>query len=219
MHLDNLYALLGNSPSASSIKTFLSELSGSSPTPTPEVKAYPDVVYHNYYDLGISLCYVPTKGTKIPVNAQPGDLKLDTIDIYHNPASETAPIRPGRVPKPTFKTFSALPIEFPHVPVASSSSTGESSTTEPATSQSNLLLDGSSVGKDLVKALGEPSKKGGGQFWLDVYLEWPALGVQIDLKEQGKEITEEQKKKGMGGVWDKAAEWGWSCLKVFEKAG
>lgn len=235
MHLDDLHALLGHDPSSSPIRGFLTTLSGSSSITTPEIRAYPDVIYHNYYDLGVSLCYVPSRGKTIPTNPGPGELKLDTIDIYHVPASDRVSARPGRIPKPTFGTFGGLPIEFPVVPLASGSSSSaaepkapsstpnsaSASTSASTTTQSETLsLSESTVGKDLVKTLGEPSKKGGGQYGMDVYLEWASLGVQIDLKDRsGGEMTDEQKKKGMGGVWDKAAGWGWGCLKVFEKMG
>lgn len=46
-----------------------------------------------------------------------------------------------------------------------------------------------------------------------VYLEWYSLGVQVDL-EAGKGNNKEE-----GGVWERAAGWGWVCLKVFERGG
>jgi hypothetical protein len=211
MHLDDLHNLLGLNPSSPPLNKFLASLSGTSAVPQPEAKAYPDVLYHNYYDLGVSFCYIPASGSSIPARAKSEDLVLDSIDIYHRSEEETVPQRPGRLPKPTFNTFKGIPIDFPPVATAKD----DSSATNPLTS---FTLDQETIGKDLVGKLGEPTKKGGGIRGQDVYLEWPKLGVQIDLKDQGKEVTEEQKKRGLGGVWDKAAEWSWSCLKVFEKA-
>lgn len=46
-----------------------------------------------------------------------------------------------------------------------------------------------------------------------VYLEWSSLGVQVDL-EAGKDDKSQE-----GGVWERAAGWGWICLKVFERDG
>lgn len=211
MHLDDLHSLLGSNPSSPRLNNFLANLSDTPTGPQPDVKAYPDVLYHNYYDLGVSFCYTPAAGSSISARANPEDLVLDSIDIYHRSEEEVVPPRPGRLPKPTFDTFKGVPTEFPLV----ATTKDESSATTPLTS---FILDAETIGKDLVGKLGEPTKKGGGTRGQDVYLEWAKLGIQIDLKDQGKEVTEEQKKRGLGGVWDKAAEWSWSCLKVFEKA-
>lgn len=211
MHLDDLHILLGLNPSTPPLNKFLADLSGTPTVPQPDAKAYPDVLYHNYYDLGVSFCYTPASGSNIPARPKPEDLVLDSIDIYHRSEEEAVPSRPGRLPKPIFNTFKGVPIDFPLVETKEESTAA----TTPLTS---FTLDEETIGKDLVGKLGEPTKKGGGTRGQDVYLEWAKLGIQIDLKDQGKEVTEEQKKRGLGGVWDKAAEWSWSCLKVFEKA-
>lgn len=43
------------------------------------------------------------------------------------------------------------------------------------------------------------------------------IGLMVELRDPGgaEVLTEEQRKKGAGGVWDRAANWRWSCLKVF----
>jgi hypothetical protein len=43
------------------------------------------------------------------------------------------------------------------------------------------------------------------------------IGVMVELRDPGpgEKMTEEQKLKGMGGVWDRAAGWEWSNLKMF----
>ncbi|GFZ42925.1 hypothetical protein JCM24511_00643 [Saitozyma sp. JCM 24511] len=43
------------------------------------------------------------------------------------------------------------------------------------------------------------------------------IGVMVELSHPGpgEKMTEEQKLKGMGGVWDRAAGWEWSNLKIF----
>ena len=42
------------------------------------------------------------------------------------------------------------------------------------------------------------------------------LGVMVELREPGiGELTSEQISKGVGGVWDRAADWEWYCLKLF----
>lgn len=52
--LDALAAVLGSSPNQLEIQTLLTQI-GASSTVDPEIKAYPDVVYHNYQPLGLSL--------------------------------------------------------------------------------------------------------------------------------------------------------------------
>jgi hypothetical protein len=43
------------------------------------------------------------------------------------------------------------------------------------------------------------------------------IGVMVELRDPGpgEKMTKEQKLKGMGGVWDRAAGWEWSNLKLF----
>lgn len=279
MHLNDLHALLGSSPSSPRITEFLTTLSSSPssssspPTPPPllepEIKTFPGTVYHNYYDLGISFCYIPDKskggkGKVDPTVNGEQDFKLDEIDIYNNvsedPSSASASAsrsgsgagnlegtgagiggKAARVPKPTFKTFKGLPIEFPLVAAednknatgsgsteragnTSTSSiapqpTSSSSTQPPSTPTSHPFpsLNSETTGRTLVQTLGEPTKKGGGSgigpFMQGIYLEWFSLGVQVDL-EAGKDDKSQE-----GGVWERAAGWGWVCLKVFEKGG
>ena len=43
------------------------------------------------------------------------------------------------------------------------------------------------------------------------------LGVMVELRDPGaaEKLTEQQIKKGVGGVWDRAANWQWACMKLF----
>jgi hypothetical protein len=64
--------------------------------------------------------------------------------------------------------------------------------------------------------------------WISPWLEWGnvelldtsgeviRLGIMVELRDSGRELTEMEKKKGLGGIWDRAANWVWGGLKVFE---
>lgn len=85
------------------------------------------------------------------------------------------------------------------------------------------------TGRQLVSCLGEPSRKGSGG-WTGVWLEWKRvefkvvekgnkgeIGVMVELRDPGAaEMTGEMMKKGMGGVWERAAKWEWKSLKLFK---
>jgi hypothetical protein len=53
---------------------------------------------------------------------------------------------------------------------------------------------------------------------VDIWLEWEAEGMQVELRDpKGDEvITDEVKKKGLGGPWDRAGSWVWGVIKLFE---
>ena len=93
-----------------------------------------------------------------------------------------------------------------------------------------------------MRAFGEPDRKGGGERErVPVWLEWgrvelvlppdgpsetegekergtTAIGLMVDLQrpDPAAALTEEQKKKGLGGVWDRAAGCKWATLKLFK---
>lgn len=45
------------------------------------------------------------------------------------------------------------------------------------------------------------------------------IGLMVELRPTQRGPTEEEQKKGMGGIWDQAASWEWSCTKVFKVGG
>lgn len=234
MHLEQVAKLIGQPSLATAVQDFIDSLAQqanmSKQSLEPIVKSYPDVIYHNYYALGVSLCFVPAQGGRFSPQPMPNDLKVDSIDIYNHVEREPADtIHPpdvqaiksaasNKTPKETFNMFARLPLTVPR-PSPSSSSSARSSPND-AHNADSILLDQTTLGKAIVSALGEPTKKGGGKLWLDVWLEYETLGVQIELKDWGLPVDEaEVKKHGLGGVWDRAAGWRWSCVKVFEKVG
>lgn len=47
------------------------------------------------------------------------------------------------------------------------------------------------------------------------------LGIMVELRDPGADevLSEEQKRKGAGGIWDRAAGWSWSGMKIFPPGG
>lgn len=188
-------SFIGHPPSAPHVQTYLSSLT-TAPL-DPETKTYSDASYVNYHVLGISLCCIRKDGAS--------EMLVESVDLY-NPRPTVA-VQGRRSRKREFERFKGLPLSIRAPP--------NSADARP------LLLDASTTGTALVSALGEPTRKGGGTGWVDVWLEYASLGLQIDLQDpRGDEVvSEEEQRKGMGGVWDRAGRWVWSSCKVFEPTG
>lgn len=196
MSLETLQSLIGLPPSSPRIQSYLSSLSPDTAQLDPETKSFPDVTYINYHALGVSLCCVPSAGIKD--GQTEGGIVVESFDLY-NPRLADGQDK-GRSRKRTFTTFRELPLEIR------------------TTRDETFILDRKTTGTSLVTSLGEPSRKGGGIGWVDVWLEYSALGISVDLEDpRGDEVvSEEARKKGLGGVWDRAGGWVWSCVKVFK---
>ncbi|GHJ85229.1 hypothetical protein NliqN6_1631 [Naganishia liquefaciens] len=193
MSLSTLHGFVGLSPSSPHIQEFIAQLAS---TPLdPETKAYADVMYVNYHDLGISFCCVPLDGGKVDKAAGWDGVQVESIDLY-NPRITAAQ---GRSRRRAWSVFRGLPLAVP-------------------TSGQAMLLEVGTRGRDIVEALGEPSRKGGGTGWVDVWLEYASVGVLFDLQDpRGEEIvSQEEQARGIGGVWDRAGRWVWSSIKVFK---
>ena len=114
---NQLQSLLGVSPSSSKLSEYLTKLSDGK-VADPEVKSYPDAVYFNYYDLGLSLLFTPQKGYKPKVGLKNTELEtqklvLDSLDLYNVPK----PVDPAKAGKTgssrseiAFTTFPATPV-------------------------------------------------------------------------------------------------------------
>jgi hypothetical protein len=199
MLISTLDNLLGTSPGACSEAL---ELKGE-----PVITTYPDGVFHNYYQHGISLFYVNDR--------------LDRIDFY-NPSSSPSTAR-RRKPIP-WQPAPELVFDFPSTsipipPPPKSDKPSKPSTTTPPTSLERplqLVLGPRTTAKELVECFGEPLKKGGTTAWIDTYIEWTVdvstptgekkLGIMVELREGPGEGIE---------LWDRAKNWEWACLKVF----
>ncbi|WWD16843.1 hypothetical protein CI109_101275 [Kwoniella shandongensis] len=222
-----LASLFSLSPSSPQITAFLETLASPSPLPQPEIKSYPDAIYHNYYALGLSLCFLPNKG-------------LDSVDIFNTPSSSSSSAPPPPPPRNRFRreepTYSPPPEIELHFPtttlVVPPAKEGDEATELPRPEK--VVLKPNTIGRQLVSCLGEPSRKGSGG-WTGLWLEWTKVelkrrseegegegvvevGLMVELRDPGaaEKMTEEDMRKGMGGVWDRAAKWEWKSLKVFK---
>ncbi|SJX64195.1 uncharacterized protein SRS1_14850 [Sporisorium reilianum f. sp. reilianum] len=133
--IDALVSVLGSSAGHADVQALLGQIQAnkSAATVEPEVKAYPDVVYHNYKALGLSLQYEAATPGMDASKCSPRDQRLAAIDIYsgHDDTKWTC--------------FPALPLSV-HV----------------TSSEVEITIKHDSKGKDLVNDLGEPQRKGGG---------------------------------------------------------
>jgi hypothetical protein len=120
-----------------------------------------DVVYYNYTAKGISLQFTPVKGYKPARTAKSAEdldqnrLELSTIDIYS---------------KQYGRSDSQHPIIITYASPGADSPDKE------------LELTRETTGKELVAALGEPDRKGGGESRsVGVWLEWTGLGIMVEF--------------------------------------
>ena len=223
-----------------------SSLSSSRSPPGPirsEVSVFPECTYVNYHCIGISLCFTPSHAVRQDDNSS--DRLLDLVEIY-NPPSLPPPAPRRRRRKVAGEGYSrpVLPIIFrfptPTISLPPPEPAEESRLTE---RPEDLYVGSDTNGRDFVRAFGEPAKKGGGEGWIPIFMEWrnvelviPAgsqqdvdehprvrketvmLGMMVELRDPGPELvmSDEQRKKGMGGIWDQAADWAWASLKLFK---
>lgn len=218
-----LHALLSLPPSSPRLSSFLLSLSSSaSPPAPPTLKSYSDILYLSYQPLGLSLSFTPllssTPSFTIPSSISLTDLlagtyddklQLSGIDVYNH---ATAPLpsstKRTTVKKSEYDAFPIYPIQLP-------------ATTEEG---QNVLLKPETTGLELVKALGEPQRKGGGGGHtpgMGIWTEWtlPLPVEEGDVKQQGGEKKEvkvmvEWASSGLQ-AWDKGGESGWRVLSVF----
>ncbi|KAI5475524.1 hypothetical protein MNV49_001302 [Pseudohyphozyma bogoriensis] len=221
----SLLALLSLSPSSSLYSSILASLSSTPDAPpTPStISSYPDSVYYNYHALGLSIQLSPTPGStyKPPrlASASRADLEEDQlgvtqVDVYNHDegAKEAAGAKEGKKPKPSpFAAFPAFPVSLP-IPSLSTTTTSSSTTSSSATSPSTAFpLTPKTTGKDLVLALGEPSRKGGGAGSMGIWCEWV---VKNDAKGESVGVMVEFASAGLQ-AWDKGGESVWRVVSLF----
>ncbi|ORX36466.1 hypothetical protein BD324DRAFT_628968 [Kockovaella imperatae] len=190
----------------------------SSSSSSADIKSYPDAVYHNHYSHGFSCCFNPTS-TNSP------DAVLSQVDIFNPPSGSVSRKKASW----TGYTTPSLPIvlRFPTTSLSVPTPDGKPST---ITRPDILEVEKQTTGKDFVACLGEPSRKGGGQGFVSPWLEWgdvelksgessiAKVGIMVELRDPGAHevLSDEQKTKGAGGVWDRASGWTWGSLKLFD---
>lgn len=215
----DLYPLLGLGPTDETLKVALSALFPGRSL-LADTKTYPDAVYQNYYALGLSLCFEPAAGTQ--------DFRMVTVDVFNGtPGAATS--AGGRKPKGPEYAETSLPLVLdfaeteivlpPHKP-------GEKETRLPR--EPKVEVGRNTKGREIVRCLGEPSRKGSGS-WVGVWLEWNAVGLvragervdvglmlELNDPKGADQPSQEQLNKGLGGLWDMAAGWRWGGIKVFK---
>jgi hypothetical protein len=136
----------------------------------PEIKVYPDVVYHNYLQEGISLSFSPETGYRPSTsNLDPSRLSVQSIDLYNAKGQS----------KSQFSRFQALPLFL--------------------TKEENrkMEINGETDGKSFVEFLGEPTRKGGGSGpssgSIDIWCEWPQYGLMVEFALKGPQAWERGK--------------------------
>ncbi|WWC87599.1 uncharacterized protein L201_002489 [Kwoniella dendrophila CBS 6074] len=217
LYSSDLVPLFSQPSSSSTITSYLNALTSDSSIPEPEIKTYTDAIYHNYYSLGLSLCFDPSKG-------------LESVDIY-NPSPNPPPKRLNQKPSPVYSTPPGIVLNFTSDTITlPPKKEGEQPLNIPRSE--NFKLVKGKTGRDLVSHLGEPSRKGAGG-WTGLWLEWSSvplkasipngekevkIGIMVELRDPGANelLTEEGRKKGMGGVWERASRWEWSNIKFFK---
>ncbi|KAM6498427.1 hypothetical protein JOM56_006375 [Amanita muscaria] len=170
----------------------------------PEVKAYSDVVYLNYFALGLSLLLAPQGGYKPASVSKLSELDseklvLESIDMYN-----ALPAKPSKT-QPAFATFAALPV------VLSLAGDIKNKEGEVITRQANILVSADSTGKDFVAALHEPDRKGGGAGpstgSIGIWCEWTMDGIMVEFG--GEEAKGPQ-------AWERGKDACWRVLTTFQ---
>ncbi|GAA5927448.1 hypothetical protein JCM10213_003473 [Rhodosporidiobolus nylandii] len=199
-----LHALLGLSPSSPSLTSFLTSLS--SPLPEPEIKPFPDIIYHTYHPLGLSLQFSPVPPFSPSSRSTPADLasaassnllRLTGLDIY-NHTTAPPPDKHGRVRKSEYGAFPGFPIVLP----------------------GGAEVNPGTTGKELVERMGEPKRKGGGTGATPGMGIWTEWSVEVEV-EEGKgsrevKVMVEWASSGLQ-AWEKGGEAGWRVLSVYEE--
>ena len=180
----NPKSLLGLSPTSERLSVYIKKLASftASLTAAPEVKAYPDAVYYNFYTIGLSLLFVPTKGYRPKTGATSEQLDLsklvlDGIDVYNASSTKATDGKPARaLSNPAYSPFPMSPFTLYVHPE------GKDGKVRPDTS---LSIGPETSGKDFVTLLGEPDRKGGGSGpssgSIGIWLEWFKDGLMVEF--------------------------------------
>jgi hypothetical protein len=207
-HLD-IRDLFGLNPSASKLLEYLKALASIIPNgqvPDPQVKAYPDAVYFNYFALGLSILFVPTGSYKPKTGLtrseiEDAELSLDSIDLYNVPKLSQSDSKGKSSALLDYTTFPLSPLLLSLLP----GTVGDKPRPE------KLEVTHTTTGKEFVAALGEPDRKGGGagpsSGSIGIWCEWSKDGLLVELG--GEEARGPQ-------AWERGKDAVWKVLTLFE---
>ncbi|KAG6862430.1 hypothetical protein C0995_011870 [Termitomyces sp. Mi166 len=209
----HLFGLNPSSPELSKyLATLATHVSTSNPT-TPEVKSYSDVVYLNYYALGLSLLFAPASGYKSKTGLKLSELSndqliLDSLDIYNIPKSSmSGPRSRGTSSRTAELAFSSFPL---YTLVFDVGGEVKDKDGKVQARPSILEVTSQSTGKDFVECLGEPDRKGGGagpsSGSIGIWCEWKRDGIMIEFG--GDEATGPQ-------AWERGKDAVWKVITLF----
>ncbi|KAG7099057.1 hypothetical protein E1B28_000932 [Marasmius oreades] len=179
-----LKRLFGLSPQSETLSEFLKSISPSSGLRVPEVKSYPDAVYFNYHQLGLSLLFKPVQGYKPKMglsrnDLEEGKLTVDGIDLYNTPSQQSSGEKSRK--KATF-TFSTYPIS-PIILKLEAEIKDRDGKVIPRPEQ--FVVQRETQGKAFVEYLGEPDRKGGGSGpssgSIGIWCEWLKDGILVEF--------------------------------------
>ncbi|CAD6926817.1 unnamed protein product [Tilletia laevis] len=161
--LSLLLAVLGQAEESSAVNQLLSILKGERPDEVPvERKVYPNITYLNHHAFGISLQLESS-----PSSAKGSEQVITAIDLYnHAPkAFETGgPAEASkREKKHEYVSFPIYPIRIGTFISSTTTDVKTSDKAPPPPPTGSLNITRSTSGSEFVQALGEPSRKGGGE--------------------------------------------------------
>ncbi|KAJ7596884.1 hypothetical protein C8J56DRAFT_918571 [Mycena floridula] len=194
--MTDIQDLLGLGPTAQSLSNYIQNLAGADKTISPEVKSYSDVVYFNYFDLGLSLLFVPVDGYKLKTGMQRSELEddqlvLDSLDVYNIPSKFASTKSSKRKAELAFSTFPACPFGLKRA-------------------ETSFLVEATTDGKQFLQSLGEPDRKGGGagpsSGSIGIWCEWSKDGILVEFG--GDEARGPQ-------AWERGKDAIWQVLTVF----
>ncbi|KAF9270072.1 hypothetical protein L218DRAFT_1071563 [Marasmius fiardii PR-910] len=200
-----LKRLFGLNPQSEIVSNFLDIIS-SSQTHIPEVKSYPDAVYFNYYQLGLSLLFKPVNGYKPKMGLSRADLEggklvLDGIDLYNTPTQQTSSRQKSEV---AFSTYPISPITLKLEAEVKDKDGNVVSRPE------ELVVHRDTLGKAFVECLGEPDRKGGGSGpssgSIGIWCEWSKDGILVEFG--GPEARGPQ-------AWERGKDAVWKVITLF----
>ncbi|KAJ7071168.1 hypothetical protein C8F01DRAFT_419505 [Mycena amicta] len=202
-------SLFGVSPRADALTQYIHGLChlASLPDIEPQVKAYSDAVYFNYFQLGLTLLFSPKNGYKPAAGTarsalRDQDLALDSIDLYNVPKPSPSATKGSSMRKAelAFARFPGLPVSLALAELENRS-------------QSHVTLGAETTGKEFVETMGEPARKGGGagpsSGSIGIWCEWTRDGLMVEFG--GIEATGAQ-------AWERGKDAVWHVATLFQTA-